>query len=87
MTGLRAVILALLLATPASAQFHDGFRDSRDRNNAERNWERQPRRAPEPQRPRERVDEQERLRLQERRLRSMEQDMRRLERCAKFGMC
>ena len=87
MTGLRAAILALLLATPASAQVHDGFRDNRDRNTIERNWERQPRGAQEQPRPRERVEDQERLRLQERRLRSMEQDMRRLERCAQFGMC
>ena len=87
MTVLRAAILAVLLATSASAQVHDGLRDNRGRNNAERHWERQPRGAQEQPRPRERVEDQERLRLQERRLRSMEQDMRRLERCAQFGMC
>ncbi len=86
-TTAALVTFALMLATPASAQFQDGFRDNRDRNAIERNWERQPRGAPEQPRPRERVEDQERLRLQERRLRSMEQDMRRLERCAQFGMC
>ena len=85
-TTAALVTFALMLATSASAQFQDGFRDNRDRN-TERSWERQPRGAPEPPRPRERVEDQERLRLQERRLRSMEQDMRRLERCAQFGMC
>ena len=87
MTGLRAVIAVLLLANPASAQLHDGFRDNRPRNNAERSWERQPRGAQEPQRPRERIEGEERLRTQDHRLRSMERDMRRLEHCARFGMC
>ncbi len=87
MTVLRAVLVALLLATPAGAQFHDGFRDGRHRRETERSWERQPRGAQEPQRPRERVEGGERLRNQDRRLRSMERDMRRLEHCARFGMC